>query len=189
MFIELKVNIFCIYYVLFICYLFGFITLRNNQMSDEENGWKWDEFVKIGNSIHKERGVVRIEKAQDALLLAKVLRRTEYLIGSKERYQLYKTLLPKIAEYLDGNDEVIKAAVEKYFYGLHCKAGLDEADFSIDFLAKRSGIQIGFICETFNKSFKTRYYIKTHQSGPTADNIKSTKPPDCKEIFIYKLLE
>jgi hypothetical protein len=121
--------------------------------------------------------------------LARVLRDSGYLYGSKERYQLYKSLLPKIAEYLDDYVAIIQTAVEKYFYGLHCKAGLDEADFSIDFLAKRSGIQIGFICETFNKSFKTRYYIKTHQSGPTADNIKSIKPPDCKEIFIYKLLE
>jgi hypothetical protein len=36
-------------------------------MSDQENHWKWNKFVEIGNSIHKMRGIVRTEKAQDAL--------------------------------------------------------------------------------------------------------------------------
>ena len=35
----------------------------------------------------------------------------------------------------------------------------------------------------------TRYFIKTHQHGPTQDNPKSLKPPDSKEMLIYKFLQ
>jgi len=168
-------------------------------MSDDENLWKWNKFVEIGNKIHKMRGVERTEVAQDALLFAKVLRRTEFLVSSKERYELYECLLPKIAEYLDGNAELIQSTVEKYFLLEHCKAGNDEKDFDISFSPKltarvrdtnKSGVQTGFICTIFKFSGtqKTRYFIKTLQNGPTKDNIKSIKYPDTKEIFIYNLL-
>ncbi|KAI3655531.1 hypothetical protein MP638_007192 [Amoeboaphelidium occidentale] len=157
-------------------------------MADEENRWKWDKFVEIGNTIHKMRGQVRTEKAQDALMLARALRRTEYLIGSKERFELYETLLHKIAEYLDGNAEVIQAAVREHFLAQHCKSGLDESLYDISFAPKRSGVQTGFICHVSNGTQTARYFIKTHQYGPTEDNPKSLKSPDTKELFVYKLL-
>ncbi|KAJ2984496.1 hypothetical protein HDV02_001074, partial [Globomyces sp. JEL0801] len=53
------------------------------------------------------RGQVRSGRAKDAELL----RDSGFLYQSKERYELYKTLSPKIVEYLDGNAEVIQAAV------------------------------------------------------------------------------
>ena len=56
------------------------------------------------------------------------------------------------------------------------------------FSPKKSGVQTGFICTVCNGAEKTRFYIKTHQYGPTEDNIKSIKSPDTKGIFIYKLL-
>lgn len=55
---------------------------------------EWNKFEEIGNTIHKMRGVVSSEKA-------------------KERYELYETLLPKIACYLDGYVEIIQNAVVK----------------------------------------------------------------------------
>ncbi|KAL5039562.1 hypothetical protein RTP6_006709 [Batrachochytrium dendrobatidis] len=116
-------------------------------MSDEDNRWKWNGFVEIGNNIHKMR-----------------------------------------AEYLDGNAEVIQDAVKEYFLIQHCKAGLDADLFDITFFPKKSGIQTGFTCNVNNGTQSVCYYIKTHQYGPTKDNIKSIKPPDTKELFVYKIL-
>ncbi|KAI8913577.1 hypothetical protein EDD86DRAFT_231847 [Gorgonomyces haynaldii] len=90
--------------------------------------------------------------------------------------KLYKTLLPKIAEYLDGNAEVIQTAVREHFLAQHCKAGLNESLFNTHFSPKRSGIQSGFTCDVVNGT-------QTVQS-----NVKSIKPPDTKELFVYKLL-
>jgi hypothetical protein len=90
-------------------------------MSDDENQWKWIKFVEIGNTIHKMRGQVRIQMAKNALGLGDDLTETGFLRSSKERFDLYETLLYKIACYLDGNAKVIQDAVEKYFL---CKAGL-----------------------------------------------------------------
>ena len=157
-------------------------------MSEDENLWKWKEFVEIGNTIHKMRGVVRIDRAKDALGFADNLRQSGYLLKSKERYELYKTLHSKIAQYLDGNAEVIQDAVEKYFLLQHCKAGLDESLFRISFFPKGSGVQTGFICRVNNGTQTVRYYIKTHQSGPTQSNVQSMGPPDTKEMFIYTIL-
>jgi hypothetical protein len=166
----------------------SFFSIAANQMVDEENRWKWNKFVDIGNTIHKMRGQVRIDKAQDALLLARALRRTEYLIGSQERFELYETLYSKIAEHLDGNAEVIQAAVREHFLAQHCKSGLDESLYDISFAPKKSGIQTGFLCDVSNGTQTARYYIKTHQYGPTEDNPKSLKQQDTKELFVYKLL-
>ena len=58
----------------------------------------------------------------------------------------------------------------------------------MSFSPKKSGVQIGFICDISDGGQTTRYYIKTHQYGPTEDNLKSMQPPDTKEMFIYKLL-
>jgi len=157
-------------------------------MSDEENRWKWDKFVEIGNTIHKMRGQVRIGKAKDGLNSAELLRDSGFLYASKERYELYETLLPKIAEYLDGNTDVIQAAVREYFLFQHGKAGLDESLFDITFSPKKSGVQTGFTCDVNNGTQSVRYYIKTHQYGPTDDNVKRIKPPNTKELFVYKLL-
>ena len=162
---------------------------HNNQMSDEESRWKWNEFVEIGNNIHKMRGQVRILEAIRALGFAKQLLKNEFILNLPIKdQQLYKTLLPKIAEYLDGNAEVIQAAVKDHFLFQHGKAGLDESLFDISFSPKKSGIQTGFTCDVYNGTQTVRYYIKTHQYGPTEDNVKSIKLPDTKELFVYKLL-
>jgi hypothetical protein len=33
-----------------------------------------------------------------------------------------------------------------------------------------------------------RYYIKTHQYGLTEENVKRIRPPDTKQLFVYKFL-
>jgi hypothetical protein len=158
-------------------------------MSDEENRWKWNKFVEIGNNIHKMRGQVRIAEAHRALSYAVQLSKNEFIpnLPIKDQ-QLYETVLPKIAEYLDENTEVIQAAVKEYFLIQHCKAGLDESLFDVSFAPKKSGIQTGFTCDVSDGTPSVRYFIKTHQYGPTEDNVKSIKPPDRKELFVYKLL-
>ncbi|KAJ3416582.1 hypothetical protein HDV05_000864 [Chytridiales sp. JEL 0842] len=101
-----------------------------------------------------------------------------------------RTSLEKIALYLDGNVDAIQSAVREHFLLQHTKAGLDENLFDISFSPKRAGIQTGFVCDIRNGTeTPIRYYIKTHQYGPTESNLKSLKTPDAKEIFIYKLLQ
>ena len=160
----------------------------HNKMSADENRWKWDEFVQIGNTIHKMRGQVRIQLAKNALGFGEELTENGFIRSTKERYEVYETLLPKIAEYLDGYIDVIQAAVREYFLYQHGKAGLDEGLFDIKFSPKKSGVQTGFTCDVDNGTQTARYYIKTHQYGPTEDNPKSMKAPDTKELFVYKLL-
>ncbi|EGF82330.1 hypothetical protein BATDEDRAFT_86582 [Batrachochytrium dendrobatidis JAM81] len=158
-------------------------------MSDEDNRWKWNEFVEIGSTIHKMRGRVRILQAKYALNIAEKLVESKFINKATiANRQLYETLLLKIAEYLDGNAEVIQTAVKNYFFFQHGKAGLDADLFDITFSPKKSGIQTGFTCNVNNGTQSVCYYIKTHQYGPTEDNIKSIKPPDIKELFVYKIL-
>ena len=85
---------------------------------------------------------LKTRKAKAALLLSDALmnERNTFITGSKERYELYKILLPKIAEYLDGNTEVIQAAVRDYFLFQHGKTGLDQSLFDITFSPKKSGM-------------------------------------------------
>ncbi|KAJ8323215.1 hypothetical protein O5D80_007985 [Batrachochytrium dendrobatidis] len=130
------------------------------------------------------RRQLRILQAKYALGIANQLIDNGFIIDLPIKdQQLYETLLPKIAEHLDGNTEVIQAAVKEYFLIQHCKAGLDADLFDITFSPKKSGIQTGFTCNVNNGTQSVRYYIKTHQYGPTKDNIKSIKPPDTKELF------
>jgi hypothetical protein len=84
-------------------------------MSNQENQWKWNKFVEIGNTIHKIRGQVRIQKVKAAFKFNSLLE-NEYITDSIERFELYETLLHKIACYLDGNTEIVQNAVEKYFF-------------------------------------------------------------------------
>ncbi|KAK5665932.1 hypothetical protein QVD99_007556 [Batrachochytrium dendrobatidis] len=155
----------------------------------EDNCWKWNAFVEIGNNIHRMRRQLRILQAKYALGIANQLIDNGFIIDLPIKdQQLYETLLPKIAEHLDGNTEVIQAAVKEYFLIQHCKAGLDADLFDITFSPKKSGIQTGFTCNVNNGTQSVCYYIKTHQYGSTEDNIKSIKPPDTKELFVYKIL-
>ncbi|KAI9353769.1 hypothetical protein BDR26DRAFT_947644 [Obelidium mucronatum] len=132
----------------------------------------WKKFVEIGNAIDKMRGVTRTENAQHALLLVQMLRRTEFLVGSKERFDFYATLLPKIAFYLDGN--AIAA--------LDASGSFDENQFHMSFSPKKSGIQSRFTCDVSDgRSQTTRYFIKTHHHYlSTEDNLK--------ELLIYQFL-
>jgi hypothetical protein len=158
-------------------------------MSDEENQWKWDKFVDIGNTIHKMKGQVRFQQAKYALQLSNQLIDKEFIVNMPIKdQQLYEILLPKIAAYLDGNAEVVQTAVKDYFLFQHGKAGLDKRLFDISFAPKKNGVQTGFTCDVSNGTQTVRYYIKTHQYGPTESNINSIKAPDTKELFVYKLL-
>jgi hypothetical protein len=157
-------------------------------MSDAKNLRKWNEFVEIGNNIHKMKGVLRTMRAQEALKYARDLQETEFIIDSEERLALYDILLPKIAEYLDGNAEVIQTAIREYFLIQHGRAHLNSNMFDITFSPKKNGVQSGFTCDVSNGTRAVRYFTKTHQNGPTNDNLRSVLAPDTKELFIYKLL-
>lgn len=162
-------------------------------MSDPEkveNQLKWTEFKEIGNSIHRPHGKEhRTRLAKYALKLSDSLVENDFIIHLPfQERQIYKNLLAKIACYLDGNIEMIQSTVEKYFLVQHFKEGFDEKQFQISFSSKKSGMQMGLTCIVSNGPLTTRFFIKTHQYGPTDDNPKSLGPPDTKELFIYQFL-
>ena len=102
-------------------------------MSDEETRWKWNKFMEIGNAIHKMRGQVRIQQAKAAVKFSNSLIEKEYITDSKERYEIYETLLPKIAEYLDGNTEV-----ENTFYFNTARQVFTKVSLILHFLQRRA---------------------------------------------------
>jgi hypothetical protein len=161
----------------------GFVYIDPKELEN-----KWDKFQEIGNNIHNKKGIEREELAHEALEIVHDLRKSGYIRNSEERFRIFETLLEKIAAWLDGNATVIKYVTQMYFLYRHCSNQYDYSTFHISFSRKNNGVQTGFICTVFNGSEKTRYYIKTHQNGPTETNIKSLFPPDLKEIFVYKLL-
>lgn len=157
---------------------------------DEENRLKWNEFVEIGNKIHKMVGKqCKIIFAKYALALSDQLIDNRFILSLPMKEQkVFLTLVAILGEYLDGNAEVIQSAVREYFLVQHCSAGLDYSLFNVSFAPKKSGIQTGFTCNVSDGTQTVRYFIKTHQYGPTEDNPKSTRLPDTKELFVYKLL-
>ncbi|KAJ2987935.1 hypothetical protein HDV02_005878, partial [Globomyces sp. JEL0801] len=119
-------------------------------------------FVEIGNTIHKiQERQVCIGRAKDGLKFAELLRHSGFLYQCKERYEIYETLIVKIAEYLDGNAKVIQANVKDYFLFQHGKAGLDQSLFDITFSPKKSGIQTGF---TYSSIWTNRRQCEKHQT-------------------------
>lgn len=100
--------------------------------------------------------------------------------------------LPKVlSQYLNVLVEPIKESAEKYFRSLFEKMGRKIID--ITFTPKRSGVQLGTTMtiaykDSEAKEHRITYYIKTHQYGSTSET-SSVKPPDPKELFVYKVLE
>jgi hypothetical protein len=152
----------------------------------EENRSRWNLFVEIGKSIHNVRGVLRIQQAKLALQLSNQLIENHFISQLPfPQIQLHQTLLPKIAEYLDGDAEFIKNAVREYFLLHHSKSGQDESLFDISFSGKGSGIQLGLTCKVQSNAMVSRYFVKTHQFGRTKSNPQNIKAPDVKELLIY----
>jgi len=112
-----------------------------------------------------------------------------------KRFKDYKKYMTKIYAHMDSLDIFMQSAVREYFLHLNTQSGGDEKLFDFDWLEKESGCQFGFICDVKTGPKKgpttttTRYYVKTHQDGPNSSHTVSAFAPDCKEVFLYKLLE
>ena len=158
-------------------------------VAEDEEGieWKFNEFTKIGRQIHLLKGHARTTQARTGLKLSGVLCKSKYVLDTKVRFELYMNHLRNIADVVDQAAELESATIT-YFYGRHCKAGLDESLFNVTFSPKTIGRHIGCICNVNDGTQTTRYFAKVHQNGPSDGDFLSTDPPDLKEIFIYKLL-
>lgn len=89
------------------------------------------------------------------------------------------------ATQLDAERDIIENSVRSYFFALHQTNGGRLEDFCSEFFNKTSGDQTGVLAVINAR----KYFVKTHQHGPTNSNPRSVAPPDSKEIFVYKLLE
>ncbi|KAJ3111535.1 hypothetical protein HDU96_005629 [Phlyctochytrium bullatum] len=158
-------------------------------MSEGDNNWRWDFFLQIGNDIDLNPKPVRFPLAKTALRLADALTDDGFVTGSADRIEKYVAMISNIAPYLDPREDALKCAVELYFLKQHFKSGLDEDLFQILFTQKEVGAHEGIICDVSDGTRQTRYYVKTHQYGPTAQYSRSLLSPDCKEIFMYQLLQ
>ncbi|KAJ3404902.1 hypothetical protein HDV05_006865, partial [Chytridiales sp. JEL 0842] len=81
-------------------------------MTDEENRWKWNEIVQIAKDIHSLGTASRVLIAKRALMYVNELLENGYLdqLPFAEQ-QLFRPVVEKIAAYIDGDAEVIQAAV------------------------------------------------------------------------------
>eukprot|EP00128_Syssomonas_multiformis_P018239 Colp12_sorted_trinity150504_noHs@30848 len=153
----------------------------------------WARFVAVAADVGKYPTMeLRKPKIVEALMLATELQqRGVFLRGGPtyaQMYEEYNRLYDKVAGYADGNVELLKEAARHFFAIQHVKAGFDEKDFRIDFITKNNGVQTGTICWVRNRDTVTKYYVKTHQHGPTRSGGISQEPADAKELFIYRLL-
>ena len=87
------------------------------------------------------------------------------------------------ATQLDAERDIIENSVRSYFFALHQTNGGRLEDFCSEFFNKTSGDQTGVLAVINAR----KYFVKTHQHGPTNSNPRSVAPPDSKEIFVYKI--
>ena len=150
--------------------------------------WKWERFATYGEKLPYMPRQDRVIFANIALGLAEDLSKSSYIRETEERLQDFEKYYARVTENLDEDTDAIQSAVATYFYAEHHKAGLKDGKFDIQFYSKSDGAQTGLICHILNGEQICRYFIKTHQHGPTKNNPISLQPPDVKEAFIYKLL-
>jgi hypothetical protein len=152
--------------------------------------WQFAKLVEMAKEASKKKGLSRTEHCKTALVLVEQVRLMAYTTSSESIFDIFNSCVSNISAYLDGNISIIEEATRSYFLLRHCKnMGLDEATFSIEFSNKNSGIQTGLVCKVKSPHSSIRYFVKTHQYGPTSEQSKCMQPPDGKELFVYKLLE
>jgi len=135
-------------------------------------------------------------KIKTARLIVEHLLENGFL-SPKRRYYWneYIKYMTKIDAHMDSSLIFMQDAVTEYFLRLNTGNGGDEKLFDVDWHKKEGGCQFGFICDVKTGPKKgpttttTRYYVKTHQDGPNSSRTVSAFAPDCKEVFLYKLLE
>ena len=136
---------------------------------------------KFRRNISRRAGPVRQVEAELGLSISRELIAAGFVVNlSRSDLIEYNKAFEKIAEVFDGKLETIKGAVISYFQHQHTKMALPMHTFEIHFSPKRSGIQTGLICHVNSANTITKYFIKTHQYGPTTENGKSSHPPDAK---------
>lgn len=99
-----------------------------------------------------------------------------------------------LSPYLNALVEPIHESATLYFRGLFERMGRVIPPGGIAFTNKNDGVQLGAIMTITYREVgsgeekKIRYYIKTHQHESTS-KVGTVKPPDPKELFVYRLLE
>lgn len=84
----------------------------------------------------------------------------------------------------------MRAAVSSYFKQKYANESYPGP--GITFSPKRNGVQTGFVCEVRPTGSPSdppiRFFVKTHQHGPTSSQARSRRAPDAKEMFAYLIL-
>lgn len=129
----------------------------------------------------------KVKRDQVKLLLDVSGRFIHDCVADRVSYELLERFTESreyLASQLDGEREIIENSTRAHFLSRHVQKGESAETFECHFLNKTSGDQTGVIAMICSK----KYFVKTHQHGPTFSNPRSVCRPDSKEIFIYKLL-
>jgi hypothetical protein len=83
------------------------INQLQQEMVDAETRLKWKKFVHLGKNIHDMDNYWKMDQARKAFIWAAELVEDEYILQSKERYELFKKHFNTIVEYLDEDEDPV----------------------------------------------------------------------------------
>ncbi|PIC44342.1 hypothetical protein B9Z55_004738 [Caenorhabditis nigoni] len=120
--------------------------------------------------------------ARKAILLSEDFENAGFLIGGK--YDIWKEHLGKCCALMESDPVMIQKCAKEYFLSLHIG---NSSDFRIAFKKKEDGYSCGTICDVTFSGTSGKYYVKSHQNGPT-ERRNSVEGPPIQEILIYQFL-
>ena len=149
--------------------------------SREEHDWKilQDKFKDFEKTMRPKLKETLANEIFDLFI-----RHRKWIMESPEKYDYYNTCYAVFKEWLERNYDVLHNATKQFILS-NFNNVKDVSCFN-----KKNGNQMGTICHvTYTDDTIKKYYIKTHQFGPTESVSKSRKHPDVKELLVYKILE
>jgi len=94
-----------------------------------------------------------------------------------------------LSGYLDARKEIIQGSARVYFTSYLTRRGLEPFQYDIEFEGKMEGLSCGCACILKLPTSMERFFVKTYQDGPTSSGGSSKRPPNAREILVYKFLE
>ena len=138
-------------------------------------------------ALYTELSNARSRRLKETLakeIIASATRILLYITGTDERHEEYKQIRRNIAEYLERNYIIMQQATMERVRGVYGN------NIRTEFANKKGGTQIGTVCIIhLPDERRIKWYVKTHQFGPTESTSISRYPPDAKELVAYKILE
>ncbi len=164
---------------------------KENQAAFNE----WDSIkVEITRLNSLPASKLREKKEGAEALSARIEVIFDFVSSNPLLYKEHINIAKILFQYVNILVKSIHKAATLYFKSVFESQGREIPADGISFNTKNSGVQLGTVMtivyrlKDSESVHRIRYFIKTHQNGSTS-HVGSAKPPDPKELFIYKVLE